>query len=79
MIAFSGGKRIHVDAESETVAVQGRLHLDRYPFGHAASRVRLYERLAEKRPHHHLDSLAAARKALAMVEAIPHANGDTRR
>jgi hypothetical protein len=74
MIAFVSGKRIVVDQAQRTVKVQGRSHLDEYPFEKARDRVKLYEGLRAKHAKSPRDfyaaSLAAAQHAADMVAQV---------
>lgn len=74
MIAFVSGKRVTVDQAQRTVKVQGKAHLDEYPFEKARDRVKLYQGLAAKHaknPHKfYQSSLAAAQRAADMVAQL---------
>lgn len=74
MIAFVSGKRIVIDRAQRMVSVQGKIHLDQYPFAKARDRVKLYQGLAAKHaknPHKfYQSSLAAAQRAAEMVAQL---------
>lgn len=75
MIAFVSGKRIVIDAAQRTVKVQGKIHLDEYPWSKARDRVALYQRLAAKQARNnpnkfYQSSLAAAQRAAEMVAQL---------
>jgi len=71
LIAFASGKRIRIDPVAREITVTGAMHVDTYSFDKASSRVKFYERLAQKhraRPENpYAASLEAARKAAQMA------------
>jgi hypothetical protein len=74
MIAFVSGKRVVVDQAQRMVSVQGKIHIDQYPFAKARDRVTLYQGLAAKHANSprkfYQSSLAAAQRAADMVAQL---------
>lgn len=72
MIAFVQGKRVSLDLDARTVTIRGELHADTFAFDEAPRRVTFYEKLrakwAKRGKSHYAASLAAAQRAVAMID-----------